>query len=84
VLDVTGSMAQDGKMDALKPAAKSLIDQLAALAKKPGDVYASIIPFAKDVGASNHNASWIHWTTGTVTTSPADGRSLNPILRRAI
>jgi hypothetical protein len=37
-------MAQDGKMDALKPAAKSLIDQLAALAKKPGDVYASIIP----------------------------------------
>ena len=63
-LDVTGSMAQDGKMDALKPAAKSLIDQLSVLAKNPGDVYASIIPFAKDVnvGASNYNASWINWS----------------------
>ena len=63
-LDVTGSMAQDGKMNALKPAAKSLIDQLSALAKNPGDVYVSIIPFAKDVnvGASNYNANWINWS----------------------
>ena len=63
-LDVTGSMAQDGKMNALKPAAKSLIDQLSALAKDPGDVYVSIIPFAKDVnvGASNYNANWINWS----------------------
>lgn len=63
-LDVTGSMKRDGKMDALKPAAKSLIDQLAVLAKNPGDVYVSIIPFAKDVnvGASNYNASWINWS----------------------
>lgn len=63
-LDVTGSMAKDGKMDALKPAAKSLIDQLSALAKNPGDVYASIIPFAKDVnvGASNYSANWINWS----------------------
>lgn len=63
-LDVTGSMNSDGKMDALKPAAKSLIDQLAALAKNPGDVYVSIIPFAKDVnvGASNYDANWINWS----------------------
>jgi Flp pilus assembly protein TadG len=63
-LDVTGSMDNDGKMDALKPAAKSLIDQLSALAKNPGDVYVSIIPFAKDVnvGAGNYNASWINWS----------------------
>jgi hypothetical protein len=63
-LDVTGSMARDGKMTALKPAAKSLIDQLSALAKNPGDVYVSIIPFAKDVnvGASNHGANWINWS----------------------
>jgi len=47
-LDVTGSMDNDGKMDALKPAAKSLIDQLSALAKNPG--------------ASNYNASWINWS----------------------
>jgi uncharacterized protein YegL len=62
-LDNTGSMAQDGKMPALQTAAKSLIDQLAALAKTNGDVYISIIPFAKDVnvGASNYNQSWVNF-----------------------
>ena len=56
-LDNTGSMAQDGKIGALQTASKNLIDQLSALAKNPGDVYISIIPFAKDVnvGASNYN-----------------------------
>ena len=64
VLDVTGSMAQSGKMTALKPAAKALIDQLSALAKTDGDIYISIVPFSKDVnaGPSNYNASWIDWT----------------------
>ena len=53
-LDNTGSMADDGKMPAMQTAAKSLIDQLSALAKNPGDIYISIVPFAKDVnmGAS--------------------------------
>jgi len=34
------------------------------LAKTPGDIYISIVPFAKDVnmGASNYNQSWINWT----------------------
>src|SRR6202011_1733470 len=38
--------------------------QLSALAKNPGDIYISIVPFAKDVnvGASNYNQSWIDWT----------------------
>ena len=64
VLDVTGSMKDDGKMDALKPAAKSLVDQLSKLAATDGDIYISIVPFAKDVnvGASNYNASWIDWS----------------------
>jgi Flp pilus assembly protein TadG len=64
-LDNTGSMGQDGKMPALQTAAKSLIDQLSALAKTTGDVYISIIPFAKDVnvGASNYNQSWVDFTT---------------------
>jgi len=64
VLDVTGSMNDDGKMTAMKPAAKALIDQIGALAKNPGDVYISVVPFAKDVnvGASNYNQSWINWT----------------------
>ena len=63
-LDNTGSMGQDGKIGALRTAASSLVDQLSALAKNPGDVYISIVPFAKDVnvGASNHNANWIDWT----------------------
>jgi Flp pilus assembly protein TadG len=63
-LDNTGSMGQDGKIGALRTAASSLIDQLSALAKNPGDVYVSIVPFAKDVnvGASNYNANWIDWT----------------------
>lgn len=64
VLDVTGSMADDGKMDALKPAAKALIDQLSALSTTNGDIYISIVPFSKDVnmGTSYKNASWIDWT----------------------
>lgn len=64
VLDNTGSMAQDGKMPAMQTAAKNLIDQLSALAKTSGDVYISIVPFAKDVnvGASNYNKYWIDFT----------------------
>jgi len=64
VLDVTGSMAQDGKMDALKPAAKALVDQLSALSKTTGDIYISVVPFSKDVmmGSSYKNATWIDWT----------------------
>ena len=83
VLDNTGSMADAGKMDALQPAAKSLIDQLSALARNPGDVYISVIPFAKDVnvGPSNYNQSWIDWTawdaangTNVCTARNAEGR----------
>jgi Flp pilus assembly protein TadG len=64
VLDVTGSMADDGKMDALKPAAKALIDQLSALSTTNGDVYISVVPFSKvvNMGPSYKNASWIDWT----------------------
>ena len=63
-LDNTGSMADDGKMPAMQTAAKNLIDQLSALAKSPGDIYISIVPFAKDVnmGASNYTQPWIDWT----------------------
>jgi Flp pilus assembly protein TadG len=63
-LDNTGSMAQDGKIGALQTASKNLIDQLSALAKNPGDVYISIIPFAKvvNVGSSNYTQTWIDWS----------------------
>lgn len=49
VLDNTGSMASDGKMDALKTATKGLLTQLKNAAAQKGDVYVSIIPFSKDV-----------------------------------
>jgi len=63
VLDNTGSMADDGKMDALKTAAQNLLTQLQSAATVPEDVYVSIIPFSKDVnvGASNYDQSWLRW-----------------------
>ncbi|MCW5688539.1 MAG: TadE/TadG family protein [Pseudolabrys sp.] len=64
VLDNTGSMDSDGKMTALKTATKNLLTQLKGAASVDGDVYVSIIPFAKDVniGAGNYSASYIDWT----------------------
>jgi Flp pilus assembly protein TadG len=64
VLDNTGSMSQNGKIGALQTASKNLIDQVSALAKTPGDVYISIIPFAKgvNVGSSNYTQNWIDWS----------------------
>jgi Flp pilus assembly protein TadG len=64
VLDTTGSMSDDGKIAALKTATKNLLTQLKNAASVDGDVYVSIIPFAKNVnvGATNYNASWIDWT----------------------
>ena len=65
VLDNTGSMADDGKMTALKTATKNLLTQLQSAAGVNGDVYVSIIPFAKDVnvGATYYNQNWIDWTS---------------------
>jgi uncharacterized protein YegL len=64
VLDNTGSMADAGKINALKTASHNLLSQLKAAADQNGDVYVSIIPFVKDVnaGPENYNASWIDWT----------------------
>jgi len=79
-LDNTGSMAQDGKMPAMQSSAKALIDQLSALARNPGDIYISIIPFAKDVnvGPSNYNQDWIDWTAWDA----ANGTCSNTTYRR--
>jgi Flp pilus assembly protein TadG len=64
VLDNTGSMADDGKMTALKSATHALLTQLQNAASVNGDVYVSIVPFSKDVniGNTNNGASWIDWT----------------------
>ena len=76
-LDVTGSMNDDGKMTAMKPAAKALIDQIGALAKNTGDVYISVIPFAKDVnvGASNYEQSWIEWSEWEAANGKCSGKN---------
>ena len=48
-LDITGSMASDGKMPALKTATKELLTTLQNAATTNGDVRVAIIPFAKYV-----------------------------------
>ena len=70
VLDNTGSMKDDGKIDALQTATKNLLTQLQNAVSTPGDVYVSIIPFVKDVSvdADAYNSSWdswIRWDDGT-------------------
>jgi Flp pilus assembly protein TadG len=69
VLDNTGSMKDDGKMPAMQTAAKSLIDQLKVLAKNPGDIYISVVPFAKDVnfGTSYASQTYMDWTSWDTT-----------------
>jgi hypothetical protein len=67
VLDNTGSMSSNNKMTALQNAVAGnggLIDQLSGLSKTAGDVYISVVPFAKVVslGSSNYSQSWIDWT----------------------
>jgi Flp pilus assembly protein TadG len=76
-LDNTGSMAEDGKMAALIPAAKNLVDQLKATSANAGEVYISIVPFSRDVnvGASNYNASWIDWSEWDQANTSCSGNS---------
>ena len=59
VLDNTGSMADSGKITALKTATTNLLAQLKNAAIKNGDVYVSIIPFVKDVNVgSSRRSRW--------------------------
>ena len=64
VLDNTGSMANHGKIGALKTATENLLSNLQSAATTNEDVYVSIVPFAKDVNVDslNHAATWIDWT----------------------
>jgi Flp pilus assembly protein TadG len=63
VLDNTGSMADAGKMTALKTATHNLLAQLKNVAAQDGDVYVSIIPFSKDanVDSANYQKTWLRW-----------------------
>jgi Flp pilus assembly protein TadG len=79
VLDNTGSMADSGKIDALKTATKNLLAQLQSAASTNGDVYVSIIPFSKDVNAGAGNyASWdssIDWSKDWTNVAPSASTS---------
>ena len=70
VLDTTGSMADDGKINALKTATKKLITQLQNAVTTDGDVYVSIIPFSKNV---NRRFRLLHRLPGS--TGPTGNRS---------
>jgi len=65
VLDNTGSMSSAGKITALKTATNNLLAQLQTTAHNSGDVYVSIVPFAKDANLNpdNYAEPWIDWTT---------------------
>jgi Flp pilus assembly protein TadG len=77
VLDNTGSMADDGKIGALKTATASLLTQLQGAASNDGDVYVSIIPFVKDVnlGAANYSSDYLYWGTSAQDPSLTDNNS---------
>jgi Flp pilus assembly protein TadG len=62
-LDNTGSMADNGKLIALKTATKSLVAMLQDMAQNSGDVQVALVPFANgvNVGTDNVNESWIDW-----------------------
>lgn len=71
VLDNTGSMTVDGKLDALKAAAKDFTDKI--MVKNTGGlVKIGIVPFANyvNVGLSNRNASWIDVPEDSTTDHP--------------
>ncbi len=73
VLDNTGSMASNSKMDALKTATKNLLSQMKSAASVNGDVYVSIIPFSKDVNAGSYT-SWdssIDWSQDWTNVAPS-------------
>jgi Flp pilus assembly protein TadG len=74
-LDATGSMASDGKMPAMQAAAKKLVDQLAANAKTPEDLYISMIPFSThvNVGSENYQQSWLDWNDWEETNGDCNG-----------
>jgi Flp pilus assembly protein TadG len=62
VLDVTGSMNAEGRLDALKVAAKNMVSEI--LTKKPpsADVKIGIVPFARyvTVGTNSVGENWLN------------------------
>lgn len=64
VLDNTGSMAQSGKLPALKTAAHNLLNTLEQAAKKPGDIKVAIVPFdtSVNIGTGYGSQFWVDYS----------------------
>ncbi len=75
VLDNTGSMAQSGKMTALKTASHNLLTTLKTAAKKLGDVKVSIIPFDVTVkpGTGYKDEFWIDYAQNSIAKNSWEG-----------
>jgi len=75
VLDNTGSMAQSGKMTALKSASHNLLTTLKNAAKKLGDVKVAIIPFDVTVkpGTGYKNEFWIDFNQNGISKNSWEG-----------
>jgi Flp pilus assembly protein TadG len=75
VLDNTGSMAQSGKMTALKTASHNLLTTLKNAAKKLGDVKVSIIPFDVTVkpGTGYKDEFWIDFGQNSISKNSWEG-----------
>jgi Flp pilus assembly protein TadG len=74
-LDNTGSMAQSGKMTALKTAAKNLLTTLKNAAKKSGDVKVAIIPFdvTVKIGTAYKDAFWMDFNQNDISKNSWEG-----------
>ena len=61
VLDNTGSMSRDGKMDALKKAATSFVAELLKRDSNGSNVKVGLVPFSEyvNIGTGNASASWL-------------------------
>jgi hypothetical protein len=70
VLDNTASMNSEGRLDALKTAAKDLVKEVLATKDSGAYVKIGIVPFSDyvNVGLSNRNQSWINVPPDTTTT----------------
>lgn len=68
VLDNTGSMAQSGKLAALKTAAHNLLDILQQATNSPGDIKVAIIPFdtTVNIGTGYANEPWIDYSVKNI------------------
>ena len=80
VLDNTGSM-QGAKMDALKAAAKSLVDIAYMPQHASQNVRIGLVPFSQyvNVGMANRNAPWLSVAADTSVSQPEQCYDTNPV-----